>query len=336
MKATHKTFAATLARAAGTIRLWYFCGADEAGAADGAARVLARIGAEERVDLAGAELKRDPARLVDEARSASLFGATRVIVVTTAGDEAHDAVAARIDDAVPGWPVLVIATSATDKSRVAKLLVDRDDALVTVFHPPEAGAVRDWVRDYAGTVGLKLGDEMAARIAAAAAFDTRIARSEIDKLALYCDASPQAPRAPDARDLAAIGTETADDGLAGLVAATLGGDVARLRAEMPRLVAGDVNPVGLLLAIERRAVQLAQLSARIGTGGNIRAVLEQERVFFRDRDELAAQLSRWRGARLERLIERLAELHRAMLTDSRSAALRLQQALAEFARAAAR
>lgn len=339
MKATNRNFAASLARGA-AMRLWYFCGADEAGAADAAARVLARLKAEERVDLTGAELKRDPARLVDEVRSTSLFGASRVIVITMAGDEAHDAIAALIDDSVPGWPVLALASSATDKSRVAKLLIDRDDALVAVFHPPEPETVRDWVRAHAGTCGLKLGDDMAMQIAAAAAFDTRIARSEIDKLALYCDVSPEAPRAPGAADLAAIGTATADDRQAGLVAAALGGDSARLRADMPGLIAGDINPVGLLLAIERRAVQLAQMAARMGPGGNVRAFIEQEaaakRVFFRDRDELGAQLSRWRGARLERLLERLAELHRALITDNQGAALRLQQALVEFARAAAR
>jgi DNA polymerase III subunit delta len=339
MKATQKTFAGMIDRALRQARVFYFCGADEAGAGDAAARILAQIDAAERQDFTGAELKRDPVRLADEARSSSLFGDRRVIVITMSGDEAHDAIATLLADPVAGWPVLAIASGATDKSRVAKLLADRDDALVTVFHPPDLRAVAEAVRTMGDAAGVRLGGALAERIAAAAGLDTRIARSEIDKLALYLDAGPESPRTAKAEDLNAIGAETGDDGMNGLVNATLGGIGAQLARELPRVAKGDVNAVGLLLAIERRAVQLAQLAARMGPNGNINAFLEQEmqarRVFFKDKPDLMLQLQKWRGARLERLLERLALLHRAMMNDSTGSTLRLQQALAEIARAAA-
>jgi len=340
MKATQKTFPGMLDRALRQARVFYFCGADEAGAGDAAARVLARLGEAERVDFTGAELKRDPVRLADEARSTSLFGDRRVLFVTMSGDEAHDAIATLIADAVAGWPAVVLATGATDKSRVAKLLADRDDALVGVFYPPELRAVSDTVRTLADAAGLRLGGAMAETIAIAAGLDTRIVRSEIDKLALYLDASPESPRTASPADLAAIGTETVDDGMSPLVNATLGGMVARLGQELPRLVSGDINPVGLLLAFERRAVQLAQLTARAGTGGNLNSFLDAEiqarRVFFRDKPDLLLQLHKWRGGRIERLLNRLALLHRALLTDSVGAPLRMSQAIVEIARVAAR
>src|SRR3546814_1879050 len=46
----------------------------------------------ERIDLDGAALKIDPARLADEAASISLFGGARWIRVTLAGDEALPAI----------------------------------------------------------------------------------------------------------------------------------------------------------------------------------------------------------------------------------------------------
>ena len=340
MKATAKTFAGLVERSLHKVRVYYFCGADEAGAGDAAARVTLRLGEAELVEFTGADLKRDPVRLADEARSTSLFGDKRVIRVAMAGDEALDAIAGLIADTVPGWPVLIVASGATDKSRVAKLLTDRDDALVAIFYPPDLKTVAEAVRNTADAVGLRLTGPLAEQIALAAGLDTRVARSEIEKLGLYLDASPEAPKTVAGKDLAAIGTQAGDDSMAPIVNATLGGSADRLKHELPRLVSGDINPVGLLLAFERRAVQLAQLAARLGPGGNVNTFLEHEaqakRIFFKDKPDLMLQLHKWRGARLDRLLRRLASLHRAMLTDSVGAQLRLQHALAEIARAAAR
>jgi DNA polymerase III subunit delta len=340
MKATQKTFAGMAVRAAQTCRVFYFCGPDEAGASDAAARIAALLGDAERVELAGAELRRDPVRLADEARSVSLFGDIRQIHVRTAGDEAFDAVETLLASPVDGWPVVIVASAATDKSRIAKLLADRGDALVGMFHPPDLRAVVDGVRDMAGAAGLRMTGDLAERIARATGLDSRMARSEVEKLALYLDASPAAPRTVDAAALNAVGASTEDDGMMPVVNTILSGDSRNLGTELARARETGMNPVGLLLAFERRVAQLAQLAGRMGPRSDINAFLEQEmaarRVFFRDKPDLAIQLKRWRGKRLERLLERLISLHRSLLSDSRNADLLLSHALAEITRAAAR
>ena len=125
-----------------------------------------------------------------------------------------------------------------------------------------------------------------------------------------------------------------------LVNAALGGMVDRVARELPKLAAGDINAVGLLLAFERRAVQLTGLAARLGSATNVSAFMEREmqsrRVFFKDKPDLMLQLQKWRGPRIERLVTRLAALHRDMLTNSPGAQVRLQQAIIEIARASAR
>ena len=333
-----------MARAAAEASVFYFCGPDEAGATDAAERLAAYIvaeqGASERIELAGADLRRDPVRLADEARSVSLFGDKRCIHVRCAGDEAHDAIETLLASPVRGWPVIIIATSATDKSRTAKLLADRGDALVTMFHPPDLRAVTAVVREMAGPAGLRLTDEIAERIARAAALDTRMARSEIEKLALFLDADPQAPRTADAAALDAIGAVSEDDSFMPLVNCVLGGDTARLPGELARMHELEINPVGLLLAFERRAAQLTQLAGRMRGRGDVNAFLEQEmtarRVFFRDKPDLAHQLKRWRGRKLGRLVERLIALHASLLADSRNAEILISQELAQMARAASR
>ena len=344
MKATQKDFAAAAPRAARAARTFFFCGPDEAGAHDAAARIVAMLGdAGERIELSGSDLKKDPVRLGDEARSTSLFGGARHVYVRAQGDEVAEAVEILLASDVEPCPVLIVASGATDKSRTAKLLADRPDALVAMFWPPDLGSVRDAVRGMAEAAGLRMGTDLAERIARAAGLDTRLAQSEVTKLALYLDASPTAPKTVEPAAFEEIGARTEDDGFMPLVNAVLGGETGKLASELRRLRELGLNPVGVLLAFERRAAQLAQLAAKIGPahgrgGGDSAAVLKGEvaarRVFWKDQRDVAAQLRKWRGRRLERLVARLVELHRALLGDSQNAELLLAQGCADIARVA--
>ena len=341
MKATQRDFTSVAPRAAGACTLFFFCGPDEAGAALAADKLVALLAdAGERIELTGAELKSDPVRLVDEARSASLFGGTRHLFVRTAGDEVHDAVAtflqlADLGETSGACPVIIVASSATDKSRTAKLLAPRKDALVAMFWPPDLASVTSEVRMMADAAGLKLGGDLAERISRAAGLDLRIARSEVTKLALYLDASPQAPRLAEPDALDAVGAVTEEDNMMPLVNAVLSGELDHLPQEIRRMREVGLNPVAVTLALERRAAQLARLSAKLTQGGDVKALLEAERVFFRDRTDLAAQLRRWSATRLDRLIPRLSQLHRALLVNSAASEVLLAQALVQIARAAA-
>lgn len=340
MKATQKDFASLAPRAAREARVFFLCGPDEAGIQDAAARIVALLDDPgERIDFAGADLRRDPVRLGDEARSTSLFGGARHIVVRASGDEAAEAVANLLDGHGEACPVLILAANATDKAKTAKLLADRPDALVAMFWPPDLKSVAMAVRTMADAAGVRIDGAMAERIARAAGLDTRIARSEIAKLALYLDAVPEAPRAADAAAFAAIGASTEEDGFMPLINAVLGGEAGRLPGELRRMRELGLNPVAVVLALERRAAQLAALAAKLGPRGDVRAVIEAEkaarRIFWKDERDLTQQLKRWRGKRLERLVARTAALHRQLLGNSQSAELMLAQGLAEIGRVAA-
>ena len=353
MKATHKDFLRGPPAAARGARIFFFCGPDEAGASAAAARLAAALpDAGERFELAGADLRRDPALLGDEARSTSLFGGSRHIWVRASGDDAQDALQILIETSEAGAgeaaPVIVVATSATDKSRTAKLLEKRKDALVAMFHPPELKDASQAVRGMADAAGLRLGGDLAERIARAAGLDVRLAQSEVDKLALYVGADPQAPRPATPEDHAAIGAATEEDGFAPLVNAVLGGETAKIAGEVKRMRELGLNPVGVALALERRAAQLAQIAAYLGPRGqfeNIDKGAEMRLgIFFREKRDIAQQYKRWsqsaargtRETRLDRLIPRLTALHRNLIANSQAAELLLAQELAEIGRYAAK
>ena len=219
-----------------------------------------------------------------------------------------------------------------------KLLEKRADSLIAMFYPPDLASVTAAVRMMADGAGVRLTGDLAERIARAAGLDVRLAQSEVTKLALYLDASPQAPRGADAEALDAVGARTEEDGFMPLVNAVLSGETGKLAGELHRMRELALNPVGVLLAVERRAAQLAVLSTRIGPRGDVAALLEEEtrakRVFFRDKRDLAVQLRRWNGRKLGRLGDKLMDMHRALMANNQSAELLLAQGLAEIARAA--
>lgn len=353
MKATQKDFLRGPPAGAASCRMFFFCGPDEAGASAAAQRLAAALpDPGERIELTGVQLRNDPALLGDEARSASLFGGARHIWVRASGDEAHDALQILIETSEAGAgeaaPVIVVATSATDKSRTAKLLEKRKDALVAMFYQPELKDAAQAVRAMADAAGLRLGGDLAERIARAAGLDVRLAQSEIDKLALYVGADPQAPRPATPEDHAAIGAATEEDGFAPLVNAVLSGETAKIAGEVRRMRELGLNPVGVALALERRAGQLAQIAAFLGPRGQFEQIDKGAEmrlgIFFREKRDIAQQYKRWsqpaarggRETRLDRLIPRLTALHRNLIANSQAAELLLAQELAEIGRFAAK
>ena len=104
--------------------------------------------------------------------------------------------------------------------------------------------------------------------------------------------------------------------------------------------ATGINAVTVLLALERRAAQLAQLASRLGRSSDIAGFIDAEkrarRVFFKEAPDLQAQLGTWRGANLDRLVARLTSLHRNILANSQHGNILLRQELARIARVGSR
>ena len=268
------------------------------------------------------------------------------------GDEAHDAIKLILSgadaDFTPGsadntaCPILVVATAATDKSRTAKLLLKRKDALVGMFYPPDLSAVAAQVRQMGDAAGLRLNGDLAERIARGAGLDVRLAaiRSHQAGAVSGCQC-----RIAESSGSGGPRSDRRGDGRGRLHAARQRRAIGRYRQTAGRaerrMREMSLNPVGLLLAFERRAAQLAQIAGKIGSERDISGVLQSEqqarRVFWKDRRDLDTQLRCWHAeARLSRLVERLMQLHRALLTNNQSAQVLLSQGLADITREARR
>src|SRR3546814_1648200 len=110
----------------------------------------------ERIDLDGAALKIDPARLADEAASISLFGGARWIRVTLAGDEALPAIEGLLQAAQAGNPVIAIGGTLKTSSKILKLALDHKEVLAFASYAPGGRAAEQLAPPVGRETGLRL------------------------------------------------------------------------------------------------------------------------------------------------------------------------------------
>ena len=276
-------------------------GPDEAGSRGLVDRFSAKMGADaERIDLDGAVLREDPARLPDEANALTMFGGPRWIRVT-AGDEAIKAVEALLD-APKGSPVIIAAGNLPKTSSLVKLATSDARVVACQSWKPEGARADDLALQLGRAMGVRLVPAAARLLAEASGGDRAVMERELEKLALYVDAAPDRPRVVEREDVDAIGAAIDVRESWDLVDALFDGHTGTLASEISGEAAVDMIPA--LRAVERRALTLArQLAMRKGAAG--------PRVFnSREREAIERQSRQWNASDL-------AKLHnRVMLAES--------------------
>src|SRR4051812_35761724 len=130
MKADAGQIARALDKPDSAVCLILLYGPDESGSRALAARVDKALGADaERIDLAAAQLKSDPALLADEAASMSLFGGARHVRVDPAPDEVLEAVEALMEAPTAGNVVVLVAGNLRKDAKLVKLALASPMAL---------------------------------------------------------------------------------------------------------------------------------------------------------------------------------------------------------------
>lgn len=323
----------------GTIRLFLLYGPDESGSRALAARLPKALGAEaERVDFSAAQLKADPALLADEAAAISLFGGPRYIRIEPASDDAADAVAALLEAPAGGNPVVAIAGALKPDAKLVKLASASPHALACASYPPDAGNLDRAALECARTAGLEMTPDVARRLAAATGGDRMVLAQEVEKLALYLDAAPDRRRAAGHEALDALLADASEGSLGRLVDATLDGRADAAMAELARLAGDGVAGVPVLLAIERRLVQLAGLRAEVERGNAVDRVVEGARppVFWKDKDTYKRQLMRWTARDLAQAIGRVLAAKRATMRGGGPGPVAVDEEVLTLTRHAAR
>ena len=335
MKASKASIGRSVDQPDTSIRFYLFHGPDEAGSRALGDRLLHALGAAKFV-VAGNAIKSDPAALVDEAAAMSLFGGKRAIWIEPATKDIEEGVAALLAGAASESPTIAIAGALPKSSALIKIAESAPLALACVSYVPEGQEAERMVVDLGRRVGLKISSSVAARVAEAAANDQAVAARELEKLALFVDASSQSPRELSHGAIDAVGAESSEGDFIGLGDLALAGDLSGLADKLAALSPAGTEAIPAIRALQRRLQMLAPLRARVERGESPDAVMTSmgKALFWKDKSLIGKLLVAWPSAKLATVAERAGALERALMLSPAPEREALGEELMAIARAA--
>jgi len=295
-------------------RFYLFAGQDEAQSRALGARLREALGATKFV-LSMAAVKASPSLLVDEAAALSLFGERRLVWVEPAGNDLVEAVEALLAADSVENPVVGIAGALPKSSALLKLAEASPNALSFTSYMPDGDEAARIVADLGRRVGLRVSLPVAARIAEACGNDQAIAMRELEKFALYAEASPNSIKELEHEAVDAVGADASEGDLQRLADLALLGQIGELGEAIERLPKAAAEPIRAIRALLRRILMLAPARARVERGESVGAVMTSfgKSLFWKDKDQVERMLMRWTAEGLATAAERAGELERRLM-----------------------
>ena len=334
MKASKGSIGRAVDQPAAQIRFYLFHGPDEAQSRALAERLLQALGASRFVIGAGA-IKSDPAALADEAGAISMFGDKRLIWIEPASDEILAGVEALLEASAAESPVVAVAGVLRKTSALLKLAEGSDQAMAFASYAPEGADAERMVIDVGRRFGLKIASPLAALIAESCGNDQAIVSQELQKFALYADASPQSPKELSPDVVEAVGAELSEGNLPRLADLALAGEMQELADELARLP-HSAEGIPVVRALQRRLLMLAPARARIERGDRPDAVMASlgKSLFWKDKALVERLLRLWDAKGIATVAERAGQLERNLMFSPVPEEEALGEELLSIARAA--
>ena len=314
MKASKQSIGRAVDQPNPAIRFYLFHGPDEAQSRALGARLVQALGASKFMVSASAA-KTDPASLADEAGAMSLFGGARAIWVEPAGDEITSGVESLLAAPSTESPVIAIAGGLRKTSSLLKLAESSANALAFAAYVPEGQDAERMVTDLGRSFGLRISPTIASRIGDASGNDRAVVSQELEKLALYLDASTHSPKELDHEAIDAVGADTAEGDPMRLADLALGGELEALAGELAKLPSGASVAIPVVRSLQRRLIMLAPARARVERGESPDGVMTSlgKSLFWKDKAIVARMLAQWNSERLAKVAERAGRLERALM-----------------------
>jgi DNA polymerase-3 subunit delta len=192
------------------------------------------------------------------------------------------------------------------------------------------------VMDLGRTVGLRMSQGVAARIAEGAANDQAIVMQELKKLGLYLAASPESPKELDHEAVDEVGAAVPEGDFQRLADLALGGEVAALSTALDQLASGGGETIPTVRSVQRRLQMLAPMRARIEAGESLDAVMASagKALFWKDKPVVGKLLTTWDSERLAKVADRIGRLERDLLLSDVPENAGLGEAMLAVGRAA--
>lgn len=291
-----------LAKPDGTVPVILVHGRDHGLVGESFAALIKAYGAETDdpfalVQLDGAELDREPDRLVNEVMTVSMFGGNRVIGVRASGSKTIDRQVEAVLSVESAGGIVIIAAGDLKKTQPLRQRIERHRrALAVPCYNDDGPGLDRLIEAELGEARSVLTSEARVLLRSVLGADRLASRQELRKLRFYAEGS-------DRIDVEAVMAAVSDAGVLALdafIEAVAGGDPGRAEHEFDRLTASGMAPTAIATATLRHLQALDAAIAVRASGGSIEDALRSFRPPpFRDRRDAAVrQIKLWSGGRI--------------------------------------
>ncbi len=246
--------------------------------------------------MPGAELRKDPAKLLDAVKAVSFFPGPRVAFVEDANDTAAPAILAALQDWSEGdAQIIVTAGQLKATSKIRKAFEGHKNAYAAGIYddPPSQAEIEAMLSE--GGLGNISRDAMTDLVALSRALGPGDLRQTVEKLSLYKLGDGSEVSSDDVEACAPASTEAALDDVLNVVAEAKMGEIGPL---LTKLKAQGVQPVGLVIGATRHFKAL--YAAKSDPGGASQGISRlRPPVFGPRRDRMLRQAQGWDMRRLE-------------------------------------
>lgn len=258
--------------------------------------------------LAGADLRRDPAALLDAVKAVGFFPGPRAVLVEEAGEPALAAVKAALADWVAGDATIVVTAGGLGAGSGLRKAFEaaKNAAAVGVYADPPDRAEVEAALAAAGLAGAAAGREVTGEIEALArALDPGDFAQFIEKLALYKRGDPS-PLSSD--DVAAVAPPSGEAEIDEVLMLAGDGDARGLARAFRDLGGGSATSVTIAAGRYLRTLHAA------ASAGDPEAALSRARppVFGPRRSRMAGQARAFGRERLETALGLVMEAELAL------------------------
>ncbi|MDZ4093669.1 MAG: DNA polymerase III subunit delta [Paracoccaceae bacterium] len=272
--------------------------------------------------LPAAEVRKDPAALVDAVKAQGFFPGPRVAFLEDATDAMTPLITAALQDWRPGdAQIILTAGNLTGKSALKKLFEGHGSAIcIGLYDDPPTREEIEATLTKSGLTRID-GTAMTDLAALARDLDPGDFRQTVEKIALYKwgDDTPLTPA-----DIAACAPATIEADVDDVLHAVAEGRAAAIGPLMRRLEGQGTQPVALCIGAMRHFRTLHAASADPGGAASGISRMRPP-VFGPRRDRLLRQAEGWGLHRLEDALSLLVETDLALRSSSRAPAMAVME-----------
>ena len=288
----------------------------------------------EIIRMDDADLEQESDRLTIELQTLPMFGGPKVVRATMGRRINAAALKAILDDGPPAAHLVVEAGNLRPTDAARKAFESHGWSAALACYSDDERDLSGLISDMVAAAGRTIERDASAALLERLGADRALSRGEIEKLILYVGEAGSIT----IQDVDAIVGDASELATDQIVAAAAQGDARVATRELDRSVAGGDSPQMIIAAMQRHFRRLHRLRSAMDQGKSFDDAARQLRppIFFKQRQQVAAECRIWPTRRLQTALQRISEMAKMARRNSQLEATLAERLLLEIATMAKR